>query len=407
MPMEDLGGVNEQLLNKLRRANPNWNLNYTGKEGTNPVFDSGGEDYLSWVPGQGAGRDMPSPVLHTPYVAPDEQQLYTPEQLGYSALEANMLRSKGVQGLPAYMQKQRLYSPAVHLGGDDPVATYLNAMKTPTGGEIGKAKKILGGMGWGAGPEGMKFYGAPGETTDAYSTMVEPPAGEQPQWGAPEQQKFARDYLSRKWGVNDGTAFTNPEKAMNMIGSLASIAAPIAGIGALGAFAAPVTAGAEAGAAGAEATLPSLTASQISSEFPAMAGTSLAEGGPVATPGFFGSGIGVPGSADLALGGMYGTGAGIEGAALSNVPVQNSGQNPSDFLKDKAKSYLRNYAVKKAAGALAPEPNIMETGGGQASGGEAAQSVPQIESGYYNRFTGERLTPEEFFKYYGRAQSAR
>ena len=63
------------------------------------------------------------------------------------------------------------------------------------------------------------------------------------------------------------------------------------------------------GITGETGLLPGLTPTQIATEFPAMAGSSLTPGGGVA-PGFFGSGIGEAGTAAGALGGLFGSGVG-------------------------------------------------------------------------------------------------
>ena len=428
MPQRDSLGVNEQLLNKLRMRDPNWNLNYTGRDGTDPVFDSGGEDYLSYIKGTGAGRDTPTPVVHSPYESPEAQPLYDPSMLGYSPAEVLRFKQGGVQGLPAYMLKERVYSPATSLGGDDPISTYLNAMQTPTGGEGGKAAKVLTGMGWSGGGNGLEFTGAPGGTTDAFQTFTDKPEGASPQWGDPEQQRFASDFLKRKWGVDDGTELTNPKKTMNMVSSLASIAAPIIGVsGAL-----PAAGAAAAGEASTAAAAPATSEGLLMGADLGYSASQLAPGGmealtPMAGEAVRGAGglTGIeeagmtpsqaltsanyeplPNAAYEQFSGPMKGGGGLTGVNESAVynPV---GKTPTDALYDKAKSTGRNLAVKQVAKAFAPAPEQMEASGGAAETGEAAAPVPHVESGYYNRFTGERLSPEEFFRVHGRAQSMR
>lgn len=389
----------------LTELGPGWQAKFadsgSGDVSTPEVsfFNPNSTDTLTKMPGAGGTQDAPIDLWNRstydlPYSAKNDWT-YSPLQLGYKQSDLDKLTAAGISGLPSWMNKDSLHSNQFSTGGDDYIDKFIEAYQMGSGtfNNDDRAAGVLRHMGWEDSKDGRSYIGSGGNipgsigTGSSIITSYIPDPGVSREWGNTETQNFVENYLMSKWAPNDG-GFFGTKNLTEMGAGLGMVAAPIAGLGALGGFAGLAGAGA-AGAgvgagAGLGAELGGLSAAQIASEFPAMAGTSLWGSGAAASPGFFGSGIGAAGTANATLGGLFGTGLGLDGAALSNLPV---GMTLGDVLSggwDKISGALDKMDWAKLAGGMASGllggeqlPMSLYTGGMSAGPAPMTVGIPQ------------------------------
>jgi hypothetical protein len=175
--------------------------------------------------GAGGGNTI-TPQVTTPTATPAQVALpydKTPEQLGWSTAEADRFRAAGIDMLPTYMSKERLYSTGSNLNGRDPIQFFIDAQSKPGSNSIGKSDRAIQAIG------------------------LDPSSAA---WDESAQRAYSQYLIHDTFHSNAG-AFK--ESVLPAMQGISSILAPIAGIGALGAFAAPVAGAAAGGMTAAEA----------------------------------------------------------------------------------------------------------------------------------------------------------